>query len=825
MLIKFLLNFHEMIVLKFGGTSVGSASSIQLVKEIVLQKKEKPLIVVVSAVGGVTNKLQHAASLASEGNIDYQDIVREVENQHLDLAKELLSVKSQGEILGSIKMMINELEDILRGIFLLKEVSAKSNDYVLSFGERLSSTIIRNFLQASTEDVHLIEPMEFIICDDTYGMGQVKRKVSQKRATKYLSNLKKVNVCPGFIASTESGKLITLGRGGSDYTAALLANFWKAELLEIWTDVSGLMTADPRLVSNAKVIPHLSYEEALELSHFGAKVIYPPSIQPALERNITIIVKNTFQKEDEGTTITKKWKDMETIRGISSIKEITLLNLTGSGMVGIPNFSYRLFQALSESKINVILITQASSEHSICVGVESGDAIRAEKVINSAFEWEIDLKKVNPVELESKMAIVALVGSNMKNQVGVSGQLFSTLARNGVSVKAIAQGSSERNISIVIDQSNLKKAVNAIHEGFFTDEKKVINLFIIGVGNVGKALLHQVNQQRGYLKEEQQLVLRVIGIANSKSMYFQSSGIAVSDWQDKLPGGEKFGTKAFIENMTSLNLRNSVFLDITGSADIANSYPDILKRSISIVTPNKVAATNKYSFYTELKNLARKFKSQYLFETNVCAGLPVISTLNDLIKSGDKIHRIEAVLSGTLNFLFNTYDSSQSFAAVVKIAKEEGYTEPDPRLDLSGEDVMRKILILARESGYQLEMKQVKGKDFVPAASMKAKNLNSFFKELEKNEDHFRKLYQKAVKTESKIRYVARFADGKASTSLEYVSAGHPFFHLEGKDNIVLFYTDRYQEQPLVVKGAGAGAEVTASGIFADIMKVANTHN
>ncbi len=815
-----------MIVLKFGGTSVGNADAIREVASILTDKvRSDQVVAVVSAVGGVTNKLQKAASLAEKGDTGYEIIASDLEKMHISLAKELIPVKFQSPLMGKIKFMINELDDLLRGIYLLKEASAKSCDFVLSIGERLSSTIIHHFLHTQIGEVSLLDPMEFIICSSDYGKGVVLMKQSEKQASKFKKELTKLNICPGFIAATEAGNLITLGRGGSDYSAALLANFWKADLLEIWTDVSGLMTADPRLVKNSRVIPHLSYEEALELSHFGAKVLYPPSIQPALEKQIQIVVRNTFRKEDPGTAITRSWDDSETIRGISSIPDICLLNLSGSGMVGIPNFSYRLFQALSEARINVILITQASSEHSICVGIEAADAKRAMKAINTTFEFEIDLKKVNPVEIESGMAIIALVGSNMKNQVGVSGQLFSTLARNGISVKAIAQGSSERNISLVIDQQHLGKALNSVHESFFTDEKKVINLFMIGVGNVGTALITQINKQRDYLKNQHHLVLKVVGMANSKKMVFQPSGVGLTEWKKKLDSGEKFSTDKFLSKMQEMNLRNSVFLDITGSGEVAALYEGVLNHSISVVTPNKIAATSKYAQYKKLKSTARKFKSHFLFETNVCAGLPVISTLDDLIKSGDRIHRIEAVLSGTLNFLFNNYDGTKSFSEIVKIAKEGGYTEPDPRLDLSGEDVMRKILILARESGSELEMKDVKGESFVPEKCMRIDDINKFLRSLEEQEEHFQTIYGKAVKTNSKIRYVAKFDGQNASTSLEYVNESHPFYHLDGKDNIVLFYTDRYADQPLVVKGAGAGAEVTASGIFADIMKVANANS
>ncbi len=813
-----------MIVLKFGGTSVGSVQSIKKVVEITLDRaKSTQVTAVVSAVGGVTNKLELAIRQASEENITYEKILQEIEQKHFAIVKELIPVKKQSAILGQIRLKLNRLEDVLKGIYLLKEVTPKSRDYVLSFGEKLSSLIVHHYLKEFDDQVKLLNPLNIIKCNDEYGNGVVDMELSASKAAEVRDSLTGINLCPGFIASTGDGKLITLGRGGSDYSAALLAKFWSAEKLEIWTDVNGLMTADPRLVLNARVIPHLSYEEALELSHFGAKVIYPPSIQPALESNIPIDVKNTFRPDAPGTSITRLWEDADAIRGMSSISNISLLNLTGSGMVGIPNFSFRLFQALSEVKVNVILITQASSEHSICVGISTNDITTAVNAINKTFELEIKLHRVNHVEVEDGLAIVALVGSNMRNQVGISGQLFSTLARNGVNVKAIAQGSSERNISFVVDEADLKKSVNAIHESFFVDEVKKINLFVVGVGNVGKALLEQIEKQNQYLINRHHLSLRTVGIANSKRMCFDEEGVSLQSWLDGSAEGDFFSPSEFLNRMFSLNLRNSIFLDITAASGIADLYPEILKKSISVVTPNKIAATSSFQHYQTLKHLARKYKSQFLFETNVCAGLPVISTLDDLMKSGDRIHRIEAVLSGTLNFLFNNYDASSKFSTIVNQAWEEGYTEPDPKLDLSGVDVMRKILILARESGYELELEDVVAEEFVPAKCMKVTGLDNFLDALSKEEKHFKILYDTAKKDSKRIRYVAKFENGRAQTGLEYISDDHPFYHLDGKDNIVLFYTDRYREQPLVVKGAGAGADVTASGIFADIMKVAHT--
>jgi bifunctional aspartokinase / homoserine dehydrogenase 1 len=796
-----------MIVLKFGGTSMGTAQSIRTVAEILMKKVQSDeLFVVVSAVGGITDKLARAAQYAQKGDSSYELLVIEIEQIHLAITKELIPVKQQSGVIGAVKLLINELEDVLKGIYLLRENSLKSRDYVWGMGERLSSLIIYKYMAGLTVDLDYLDPTKIITCTNSFGTGIVIMQLSKEKAQKIVLKLKKITICPGFIAGTLEGDFTTLGRGGSDYTAALFANFFRVSRLEIWSNVSGLMTADPRLVPNARVISHLSYEEALELSHFGARVIYPPTIQPALEQNIPIEIKNTFDLRDEGTQITSYWEDTSIIRGISSIDEVSLLNLSGSSMVGIPNFSARLFHALAQKNISVIIITQASSEHTICVGISSSNVLEAATVINTAFENEIRLGKVNAIEIENDLSIVALVGSNMKNQVGISGQMFNTLGKNGVNIKAIAQGSSERNITVVIEKKHLKKAVNALHESFFDDEIKKVNLFIIGLGNVGKAFLEQIASQNKYLLDKFNISLEIIGAANSRKMLFDDAGINPLVLIDGLEYSESFDQELFLKNMIALNLRNSIFVDITASEIVSDVYPAVLKQSISIVTPNKIAATK-----------------QFLFETNVGAGLPVLSTLSDLVQSGDRIHKIEAVLSGTLNFIFNHYDTSIPFVEIVKKAKEAGYTEPDPRLDLSGADVMRKILILARESGYVFEMDEVSGKSFLPESCVITNNEIEFYTKLAAEEAHFVALYQAAVKQQSKLRYVAIFENKQLSTGLSQVNNEHPFYQLEGKDNIVLFYTDRYPQQPLIIKGAGAGAQVTASGIFADVMRAANT--
>ncbi|MDH5366428.1 MAG: bifunctional aspartate kinase/homoserine dehydrogenase I, partial [Cyclobacteriaceae bacterium] len=631
-------------------------------------------------------------------------------------------------------------------------------------------------------------------------------------------------VCPGFVASTIEGETTTLGRGGSDYTAAILAASLKSDKLEIWTDVSGMMTADPRLVSSAYAINNISYEEAMELSHFGAKVIYPPTIQPVLEAKIPIHIKNTFKKEDEGTVISNSGNgNGQIIKGLSSIRDIALFNLTGSGMVGIPNFSYRLFKALSTAEVNIILITQASSEHTICVGIASEDVTASKKAIKREFEFELTTHKLDPLEIEQNLAIVALVGSNMHEQVGVSGQLFSSLAQNGVNVKAIAQGSSEKNISVVIRDTEVKKALNSLHENFFLSKKKTVNVFIIGVGNVGGTLLSQILKQKSYLAKHHHIEVRIVALANSKKMYFNHEGINLETWEDTLLSkGSKMETHQFVSEMENLNLRNSIFIDNTANHDVASLYEDILKESISVVTPNKIACTESYDKYLSLKKTALRYHSRFLFETNVGAGLPVINTLSDLIKSGDEVLEIQAVLSGSLNFIFNNFNADVKFVDIVRQAQKEGYTEPDPRIDLSGVDVMRKLLILIRESGIEMELDDIKSKQFIPETCMKAPSVDAFFDAVAEEEATFQKMLKEANDEDKKMKYVASFKNGKASTGLQLVGSEHPFYNLEGKDNIVLFTTKRYPEQPLVIKGAGAGAEVTAMGVFADIIRIAH---
>ena len=811
-----------MQVLKFGGSSVANAENIGKVASIILERKDKAkTIVVVSALGGTTDILLDCAKLASEENEVYQTKLTSLEERHIKCIQDLIPINSQSRLLSDIKTHFNELEDICKGIFLLGELSAATKDRMMSFGELLSSKIVTAKFESLGMNAGMADARNLIITNSHFTNAIVNFSVTNALIEQYFAQNKfDVTVVPGFIASDANGKTTTLGRGGSDYTAAILAAALHADILEIWTDVSGMMTADPRLVSNARTIPCISYQEAMELSHFGAKVIYPPTIQPVMAKNIKVWIKNTFAPNDEGTLIeSSSASDTSNIRGISSINDLVLLSLEGSGMIGIPGFSKRLFESLANEKVNVILITQSSSEHSICVGIERSNTKKAKEAIDQAFAYEIETGKVDPLIVEPDLSVIALVGDNMKNHTGISGKMFGALGRNGVNIRAIAQGSSERNISAVIPSKDVKKAVNVLHEEFFETTDKQLHLFIVGTGNVGSKLIAQIQQQQNYLHENLRLNIKVAGIANSKKMWFNDEGIDLANWKEQLQQSEETMSIAhFIDIIQQKNLRNTVFADVTANTEIAHSYSSLLERSISVVACNKIACSSPYAYYKALKNLSKEFNAGFFFETNVGAGLPVIGTLNDLLRSGDQVNKIAAVLSGTLNFVFNNYDGTKPFAQVVKQAQDEGYTEPDPRLDLGGTDVMRKILILAREAGQQLEMEDIANNSFMPPSCMEG-SVADFYNEMANHESHFLSLYNKAKEAGTKLKFVATYDNGKASVGLQQIPPQHDLYHLYGKDNVVLFYTNRYVEQPLVVKGAGAGAEVTASGIFADIIR------
>lgn len=813
-----------MKVLKFGGTSVAHSQNILLVEKIIKRESLKSkIVVIVSALHGVTDQLIKAAENASLKDENYVQIVRNLEEKHINLVKELFPIAEQSSWLSFVKKHFNDIEELCNGIAVLGELTGRIKDKIASYGEFLSSKIIAARLQHAGLDCIWMNSAELIRTDSNFTHAKVDFKDTDHNIARFLNeNQNSVILGPGFIACDEKNNATTLGRGGSDYTASIIAAAVHAEELQIWTDVSGMMTADPRLVSNAKSISEISYHEAMELSHFGAKVLYPPSIQPVMIKNIDLLIKNTFDPDAQGTLISHQLKSSDDEKqiavGISNMNNIALLTLEGSGMVGIPGISAKLFQCLSHEKINVILITQGSSEHSITIAIEEKEALRAEYAINSSFADDINLKRVYAVKIETGLSILALVGESMKSRSGVSAKMFGCLGNNGVNIRAIAQGSSERNISIVISEKDSKKAVNVLHEEFFESEIKQIHLYICGAGNVGSKLIQQIYNQNDYLKENFLINLRIAGISNSRHMTFSDQGIAQENYLNWNQQGEKASASKFADEIIRRNLRNSVFVDVTASPDVPEVYESLLKRSVNIVACNKIAASSDFNKYKSLKNTARNHSCNFYFETNVGAGLPVIGTINDLIKSGDQIHSIKAVLSGTLNFVFNEYNGSRTFSEVVAQAQKEGYTEPDPRLDLSGTDVARKILILAREAGYPLQFEEIENIGFLPEECMQG-SVADFYEKLTVYEDHFKNLLNKA-KNEGKIlKYVAEFENGKAKVGLQHIAPDSDLFHLYGKDNIVIFKTLRYSEQPLVVKGAGAGADVTASGVFADIIR------
>lgn len=809
-----------MKVLKFGGTSVGSSENIKKVADIVSTRTaEGKTIVVVSAMSGITNLLIDSSEKSAKGDDSYKEAIKIIEDKHFKVIRDLISINEQSSIIANVKVLLNQLEDVLHGVSLVKELSKKTSDYIVSFGELLSSTIIAEVLGAVW-----VDSKELIKTDDNFGNAQVNFSLTNSLIEKYFSSRKEqLFILPGFISSTEKGQLTTLGRGGSDYTASILAAALSVSLLEIWTDVNGIMTADPRQVEQAFTVAEVSYKEAMELSHFGAKVIYPPTILPVYKKNIPIKILNTFNPENEGTLISNSDGSKMPIKGISSIDKIALLSLSGSGMVGIPGISSRLFSALSLAGVNIVLITQASSEHSITIAVSPDSVDSAVQAVNREFEFEIQLGKVNPLKVELGLSIVALVGEKMSGQVNVSGKMFSALGGNGINLRAIAQGSSERNISAVIEEKNVKKALNVLHERHFENDNPRLNLFIVGIGNVGGTLVEQIRKQAENLEEHSKIEIRVIGMCNSRKMLIEEAGIDLSTWNDQVAAcSEKFTTEGLIAKAKELNLRNSVLVDCTANETIASMYKPALSANISVVTANKIACSSEYEKYQELKSISLKNGAKFLFETNVGAGLPVIGTIKDLVFSGDKVKRIEGVVSGSLNFIYNNYTGENNFHDVVKQAQLEGYTEPDPRIDLSGVDVKRKIVILVRESGYKMELDEVSVKSFLPDSCFAVDTVDEFYDELIKNEAVFKEMVKTANSKGEKLRIVGSFDGKKASVEMQSVGSDHPFYNLQGKDNIVVLYTNRYAEQPMVIQGAGAGAAVTAAGVFADIIRIAN---
>lgn len=804
----------DMKVLKFGGTSVGSAENMKKLKEIVLGQSSNT-IVVVSALNEITDLILIAANTASTGTTNYHTQLEVIKKRHYDLIKELFLDDSS--IVPIVDELINELEQILTGIALIRELTTKTLDRIEGIGERISSHIVAQYLGAKRIDMS-----ELISTDSNFGNAAVDFKTTNSKIKEAFSDFSGVAVVPGFISKNEKGEYTTIGRGGSDYTAAIISAALDVELLEIWTDVDGFMTADPSIIRKAYTIPELSYSEAMELSHFGAKVIYPPTILPVYQKGIPIHIKNIENPEKIGTIISKEPKNNNgrIIKGVSSIPGITLITLHGIGMVGVTGISMRLFTALAKENINVILISQASSENSISVAIDERNINRAYTSIKQEFDKELTDGRISQVKTENDLAIVAIVGEKMKRTTGIAGKLFSTIGKNGINIVAIAQGASELNISWVVKKEELRKTLNVVHESFFLSENVELNVFLMGVGTVGGSLLQQISLQQQKLIKEKHLKIKLVGVANSRKMVFDRDGVDIENFNEPLEKStEQSSLQGFVSRIKEMNIYNSVFVDCTASEDVVTIYKDILESNVSIVAANKVAASSDFNTYQELKTTAKKRGVKFLFETNVGAGLPIINTLNDLIDSGDNILKIQAVLSGTLNFIFNVISEDIPLSETIKLAKEKGFSEPDPRIDLSGVDVARKILILARESGYKIEMDEVKINRFLPDSFFEG-SLDDFWELVPSLDAKFEEDRKRLVSENKRWRVVAKFENGSAEVGLQEVDSKHPFYDLEGSNNMVIYNSERYQEHPLLIKGYGAGADVTAAGVFADLIRV-----
>ena len=805
--------------MKFGGSSVGTPDSIKKVKRIVEQAGDD-VIVVVSALGGVTDKLLSISKIAAQGDASYKAALSDICLKHTLMVEQVIPQSSAREQLQiKVQAMLGELQNIFQGIYLIKDLSPKTSDTIVSYGERLSSTICADLCGAQWFDSR-----EFIKTEKKQGKNFLDTELTNKLIQDTFSPLPRLSLVPGFISTDrDSGEVTNLGRGGSDYTAAIIAAALNADSLEIWTDVDGFMTADPRVISTAYTISELTYTEATELCNFGAKVVYPPTIYPVCHKNIPILIKNTFNPEGKGTVIREGLSGFEkAIKGISSINDTSLINVRGLGMVGVIGINKRIFRALADNGISVFLVSQASSENSTSIGVKDEDAAKACAVLNEEFSKEIETGELFPITSEEGLATVAIVGENMKHTPGIAGKLFGTLGRNGISVIACAQGASETNISFVVERRLLRKSLNVIHDSFFLSEYQMLNLFICGIGTVGGSLIKQIHSQRQKLMQENGLQLNVVGIANSKKCILNRAGIDLADYQNELnEKGIDSTPETLLQQVLDMNIFNSVFVDCTANAQVADLYKDLLEHNISVVAANKISASSSYDNYSLLKHIAHTRGVKYLFETNVGAGLPIINTINDLIHSGDKILKIEAVLSGTLNFIFNVISADVPLSKAIHMAKEQGYSEPDPRIDLSGKDVIRKLVILAREAGYRLEQSDVEKHLFIPDALFEG-TLDNFWKNVSQLDADFEARRQKLTEDGKRWRFVAKFENGKATVGLQEVGMGHPFYGLEGSNNIILLTTERYKQYPMMIQGYGAGAEVTAAGVFADIMSIAN---
>jgi len=824
-------------VLKFGGSSVGSRESITNLKKIV-ESQQDDVIVVVSALGGITDKLIVTARMAARGDRQYEAETEAMLKRHEQMIHDVIVPERRRKAYNQVRKLFGELKEIMQGLYLLHDLSEKTMDTIVSYGERLSSQIVVQLV----DDIKLYDSRQFIKTehkttnhsidsDLTYrliretfqSLFNGQEQSGQEGPNRMEAKAYVKALAPGFIASdAQTGEITNLGRGGSDYTASLIAAALDADVLEIWTDVDGFMTADPRVISTAYTIDELSYVEAMELCNFGAKVVYPPTIYPVCQKNIPILIKNTFNPTARGTEIVNELPaGTKAIKGISSIGNTALITMRGLGMVGVIGVNYRIFKTLAENGISVFMVSQASSENSTSIGVRNEDAGPACELLNREFSKEIALGAIFPISAEMDLATVAIVGENMKRNPGIAGKLFGVLGRNGINVIACAQGASETNISFVVEKKSLRKSLNVIHDSFFLSEYQVLNLFICGVGTVGSSLLEQIRGQREKLMQERGLKLNVVGIARGNKAMFSREGICLDNYREQLEKAPASNIQILHDEVIGMNIFNSVFVDCTASADVAGLYQDFLAHNISVVAANKIAASSEYEKYQVLKQTARRRGVKFLFETNVGAGLPVINTINDLINSGDRILKIEAVVSGTLNFIFNNLSASCRLSDTIRLAKEKGYSEPDPRIDLSGKDVLRKLVILARESGYAIEQKDVECSLFIPQELFEG-TIDEFWKRLPQLDAEFEERRARVEKEGKRMRFVARLDNGKASIALAEVNKYHPFYNLQGSNNIILLTTERYKEYPMMIQGYGAGAAVTAAGVFADIMSIAN---
>lgn len=817
-----------MIVMKFGGSSVENAEAIRQVITVVKQRvaEKNKVAVVVSALRYVTDALQECAHKAELGDDSYKATLLDLEERHLVTAKILIKVKDQGSVAATLKVKFNELENVLQGIYLIRELSARTKDFVLSFGERLSAFLIAAAFNAEGLNASYLDARKVIITDEKFGSATILKEETYQNIKAYFDSAKNIQVVTGFVSGSKKGRTTTLGRGGSDYTASILGAALKAERIEIFTDVSGVLSADPRKVKSAHPIPVLTYEEAMELSHFGAKVIYPPTMQPAMDAGVPILVKNTFAPNDMGTLVSVQSdvNNQKIVKGISAIDHISLLNVKGSGLIGVSGVAARIFNALAVAQVNIILITQASSEHAITLAVHPIDSERAADAINEAFATEIGQGNVSPVSIDNNMSVIAVVGDKMRHIPGLAGSVFSALGRNGVNIRAIAQGSSERNISSVIETKHVAKALRVLHDAFFLSDVKTVHLFLAGPGLIGKTVLSLLQSQEAYLLKKYRIQFKLVGIAKSAKFLIDENGIELNEWTNRLKNEATTGkVSAFVKDMFTQDLANSIFVDCSSSQVIAELYQSILEKSISIATPNKKAASSSYTYFNKLKEIAIRTNARFNYETNVGAGLPMIHTVRDLLNTGDDINRIEGVFSGTLSYLFNNYDGSKAFSELVKEAQKLGYTEPDPRDDLNGMDMARKILILAREAGYKMELGDIEVDSLVPESSAKMATIDTFFKDFAQYDDSMKSRLEKAKNEGKKLCYIASFDGNTAKVKLEMIASDHPFYSLKAMDNILAVYSSHYDETPLVVRGPGAGAKVTAAGVIADILRIADS--